>query len=253
MFGKDGNDAAAVFANAFLERYTNVGFGALSKREVDLLVMQLLQEHLPGFRAMNDFDAAILLRTTKRKIRGLRDELSYREGTDDDALKQQLRNELQNAEVLASDHGTVRIQIDDAAVRGFAEKIVRSEFGLVDTSFNSAILQLSGEKYLLLAYSVLKEPERKKAEEEIQKLGPAPQEQVSSFEQFKAAFISGAGNQAGKMCVSGAMALISGGASVLLDGAEPIKVAGQGIGEALKKAWKHFNKKEDEEASEVAP
>lgn len=236
-------DAAANFAVEFLERYTSVGFGALPKREVDLMIVDLLHRHLEGFSDKPDFEAALMLRTTKRRLRGLRDDVSYRSIQSEDLLKAELREELKRAEVVGDDHGMVRVQIDDAVLRNYAEALVRSEFGLVDTSFNSAILRLSGEKFLLLAYRVLSEAERAEAERTIESLSEAKTAtggDLSDFKRFRNAFVSGAGGQAGKLFVSGAVALVSGGASVILETAEPIQLAGKRIGEALKAIVKSF-------------
>lgn len=245
MFDQQNADNASRFANEFLARYTAIGFGALSKREIDLLLIQLLQEHLPGFRSRTDFDAARELRTTKRKIRGLRDEISYREAHDEATLKKRLRHELTRAEVLPRDHGMVMIQLDDAVLRGYAEKIVRSEFGIVDSSFNSAIMQLSGEKFLLLAFTVLSEEERQQAVETVNNLQDvdiaAAADHKSTFSRFRDAFVEGAGNQAGKLCVSGAVALATGGTSIILEGVEPLREATRGIGGALRTAWEFFS------------
>lgn len=109
MFDPENADDAVSFTREFLEKYTAVGFGALSKREVDLLLIQLLQKHLPGFQNMTDFDAALRLRTTKRKIRGLRDEVSFRDAGNEESLNIILRRELKRAEVLPSEHGTAKI------------------------------------------------------------------------------------------------------------------------------------------------
>ena len=246
MFAPENADDAVAFAEEFLDKYTAVGFGALSKREVDLLLIHLLQKHLHGFRSKSDFDAALSLRTTKRKIRGLRDEVSFRETNGEELLNAHLRNELRRAEVLPSDHGMVKIQLDDAVLRGYAEKIVRTEFGIVDSSFNSAILQLSGEKYLLLCLTVLTPEEREQAQQALQAFGQDQQgpgaPQSSLFNQFKDAFVLGVGQQVGKLCVSGAMALVTGGASLILEGVEPVTEAGRGIRTALQQAWNHFSK-----------
>lgn len=236
---------ATAFADDFLAKYTAVGFGALSKREVDLLLLKLLQDHLPGFREKTDFDAARELRTTKRRIRGLRDEISYREAADEETLKARLRNELAQAEILSDHADTVMVQLDDAVLRGYAERIVRSEFGIVDTSFNSAILKLSGEKFLLLAFSVLSDEERKEATRKIDELSGrqvsnAP-DNKTSFKRFRDAFISGAGDKAGKMFVSGAFALITSGASLILESVEPVANAAGGIRGALERMWKFFS------------
>ncbi|WP_171208845.1 MULTISPECIES: hypothetical protein [unclassified Ruegeria] len=249
MFKEDNSASAVAFARDFLDRYTAVGFGALSKREVDLLLIQLLQKHLSGFHAKSDFDAALMLRTTKRKIRGLRDEVSFREARSEDYLNSSLRAELKRAEVLPSDHGMVKIQLDDAVLRGYAEKLVRSEFGIVDGSFNSAILQLSGEKYLLLCLSVLSAEEREQAQQALAEIQPpepqAGEQGKTLFTQFKEAFVAGAGQQAGKLCVSGAMALATGGASVILETTEPLKDAGRSIGQALQQSWNYFTQDQD--------
>ena len=247
MFSSKENDAAIAFTNEFLNRYTSVGFGALSKREVDLMLLQLLQNHLPDFKDKTDFDAAIMLKTTKRKIRGLRDEISFREGHDDENLDARLKEILLKAEVIADNQNMVMVQIDDAVLRGYAEKIVRSEFGIVDSSFNSSIMKLSGEKFLLLAYSVLDESERVEADKAIAKLGNSSDaksdKKKSAFVQFKDGFIFGAGSRSGQLCVSGALALLTNGASLLLDGIEPVKEAGRSMGKALELAHDFFKTK----------
>ena len=244
MFDQKDTESAAAFAREFLGKYISVGFGALSKREVDLLLIQLLQKHFKDFRDKSDFDAALLLRSTKRKIRGLRDEVSFREAKDEEFLQTHLRNELKRAEVLPGDHGVVKLQLDDAVLRGYAEKIVRTEFGIVDSSFNSAILQLSGEKYLLLCLTVLTSDEQKMAKQVLVELNQGEEGPVGSqrslYIQFKEAFVWGAGQHAGKLCVSGAMALVTGGASIVLEGVEPIVKASRGMSDALKEAWNHF-------------
>lgn len=248
MFNHNDNDKAVEFANEFLNRYTAVGFGALSKREVDLMLLQMLQDHLPNFKTKSDFDAAILLKTTKRKIRGLRNEISFREGHShsDEDLNTSLRQILLKAEILPDDNNMVMIQIDDAVLKGYAEKIVRSEFGIVDSSFNSAILKLSGEKFLLLTYSTLSSAEKIEAEKTISeicvKTGGKPDSQKSAFIQFKDGFVFGAGSRTGQLCVSGALALLTNGGSLILDGIEPVMDAGRSIGDALKTAREFFIK-----------
>ncbi|MFC4726515.1 hypothetical protein AB6B38_14645 (plasmid) [Glycocaulis abyssi] len=124
---------AGNFAKAFVEQYIAVGFGVLTKREIDLLVLKLLHKHAEDFNHLTDFDVARKLRTTKRKIRSLRDELSFREAGEDVELSKQLRKVLKHAEVLKSDNSMVMVQIDDAVLRGYAERVLRSQFAIVDT------------------------------------------------------------------------------------------------------------------------
>ena len=125
---------------------------------------------------------------------------------------------LKNAEMLPGDEGMVKIQIDDPVLRGCTAKLIREEFGVVDTSFNNAILQISGEKFLFLGWKLLDSNEMKltlKALDEISKgKSKMPHGANSNFRLFKEAFIAGAGNKAGSLCVSAAMALVSGGYSI---------------------------------------
>ena len=247
MFNNSDTEKAAEFANEFLRFYTEVGFGALSKREVDLLLLRLLQNYLPDFKSQSDFDAAMFLKTTKRKIRGLRNEISFREGTTETDLKNRLREHLKKAEILGSNNGMVMIQLDDAVLRGYAEKTVRSEFGIVDSSFNSSIMQLSGEKYLFLAYTVLSEPERKTVTDFIDKLSTkdrnASGHSKGTFAHFRDGFVLGVGNKAGQMFVSGGLALVSGGASLILEGGNVVSSAGRSLGDALKQISSNFLEK----------
>lgn len=245
LFKPEETAEAASFANELIERYIAVGFGALSKREVDLLIIDLLETHLSGFSKMSDFDAARRLRTTKRKIRGLRDDVSYRTLQSDEQLASALRRELNNAEIIPADDWMVKVQIEDAVLRNFAEGVVRADYGLVDTSFNSTILKFSPEKFLFLAFKVLPEDELAELEEALheiitEKKSYSASGEGSRFEKFKNAFLDGAGKEAGKLTTAAAFAILSGGASIVLGSDTPSKHIGKGIAQALKAVWRHF-------------
>ena len=231
------------FAAEFLKRYTAIGFGALSKREVDLLVIELIQTHISEFKEMSAFDVAINIRTTIRKVHGLREELLYRKAIDRD-LDDELRGELRKAEMLPGNEGMVKIQIDDTVLRGYAEKLIREDFRVVDTSFNKAILQISGENFLLLGWRLLDENEMEEALKVVNKISKGKSRMrhaaKSNFRLFKEAFIAGAGNKAGNLCVSAAMALVSGGSNIFLETAELEPIVSGGITAALKRARSLF-------------
>ncbi len=226
MFSLDQDDKAAEFARRFLSRYTSVGFGALSKREVDFLIIDLLEQHLPGFPDLSDFEAARKLRTTKRKVRGLRDDVSYRRLGSDADLAVALREELSRAEIVPANDWQVKVQIEDAVLRNFAEGIVRSDYGLVDTSFNSTILSLTPEKFLFLAFKVLPDSQFSELESVLEEISTEQKAAFTSkskatFQTFKDAFIQGAGEEAGKLMISGAFAMLSGGATFFLGMEKP--------------------------------
>lgn len=254
MFSLDQEKKAAEFAREFLSRYNSVGFGTLSKREVDLLMIDLLEQHLPGFSDLPDFDAARRLKSTKRRVRGLRDEVAYRRSQSDAELSAGLREELSRAEIVPANDWQVKVQIEDAVLRNFAEGIIRSDYGLVDTSFNSTILSLTPEKFLFLAFKVLPDDELSELESVLEEISTEQKAAFSSkaksnFQTFKDAFIQGAGKEAGKLMISGAFAMLSGGATFFLGTEKPAEAVGKSIGQALKAAWKYFTGKDDKNAA----
>ena len=226
MLGKD--EAALLFAREFLKNYTAVGFGSLTKRETDLLFFRLLQEVDEEFAKKSDFDAALALGTTMRRVRTMRDELSFRAYQDDSQLRKTLRNQLTQAEIIFEDQ-QVKIQLDNAVTRGFAEKLIREEYGLVDRSFNEKILSFSGEQYMLLALKVLDPNEQKEVEKFIEQEAIRAtsaqavaklQDKRSLLRIFAEGVAGGAGEEAGKLLVSGGLALATGGKSLLLQTGE---------------------------------
>ena len=121
------------FLNELLAEFVVRGLGSLPGRETTITLVGLLLKHHSGWRDSppHDYELARLLRTSPRKIRNIRNELSYRAAThDDDWCRSKLAQELERAELL-SDGKFVSFQIDDGLVRDFAQKLVREQYGLI--------------------------------------------------------------------------------------------------------------------------
>ena len=256
MIAFKNSSTAKAFAEEFLRRYTEVGFGALSKREVDLLLIELLQTHIPDFKEKTNFDTAVQLRTTSKKIRLLRDEVSFRNANDQyrndksyQYLKNKLRQEMMRANPHQGDHDMVKIQIDDALLREYIEKLVRSQFEIVEKSFNSSILQLSTDMFLFLGLMVLKDEELREVTLALDKLqggkGKFTSDPRKLFERFTEAFVESAGNQSGKLCASIAFALATNGASLAADDGNLATVATKCIKDIVTVAWNRVMKKKE--------
>jgi len=71
------------FANDFLDDYLAIGFGSLLKREIDVLMMDLLLKYT-DIQNMGNFDLSLKLKLTESKIKNLKYEanLKYREETE---------------------------------------------------------------------------------------------------------------------------------------------------------------------------
>lgn len=220
--GNIGNLDANAFLQDFFTVFVRNGYGALPKREIELLVLELLLKHSSTWSSEEPptYELARLLRISPRRLRSLLDDLAYRDAArDENWCRKQLRDILKKSEKIK--HGTwIAVQIDDGLIRDFATATVRREFGIVDTSFNTAIVKLTGEKFGALAASVL-EPEE--WEPILEALDTAkmeteqdPKSPKSAIRLFIDAFATSAGEEAGKQTVDLGFTLLSGGTNKIL-------------------------------------
>ena len=70
------------FGRQFLERFLERGLGTLGKREIDTLVLHLLEEHA-GLELKSNHELSIALRLTEARIRGLRYEAKLKYPSDE--------------------------------------------------------------------------------------------------------------------------------------------------------------------------
>lgn len=163
--------SADKFRSDFLRAYLRDGFGTLSKRETELLVLRLLLKHSSRFNyeePPSAFALARELRISRGRARTLLDELAYRDGTDEPLVRRRLRTALLKSEKTARE-GEVAIQIEDGFLREYAKSIVQSEFGKVDTSFDRSIIKITGDRFLALSVSVLEPDEAKEVERALKR------------------------------------------------------------------------------------
>ena len=68
------------FLEDLLDAFVDRGLGSLPGRETTIALVQMLLKHHPDWRKKppEDYELARLLRTSPRKVRNIRDELSYR-------------------------------------------------------------------------------------------------------------------------------------------------------------------------------
>lgn len=188
----------------------------LPARETALTFIELLLIHHPQWKSNppEDYELARLLKTSPRKIRNIRDDLSYRDIKKTDVwCKKQLADALSNAERI-QDGNYVVFQIDDGLIRDYAKKIVRHSDSVFESGFSSSTIKISGKTFISLVLLLLDEPSREKIIDSIpaEKKEDAPQNK-SPIKIFVDSFAKAAGEQAGKKTVDLAFTILSGGLS----------------------------------------
>lgn len=210
------------FAEEFLKAYLQDGFTAMTKREIDLLILRLLVDHKDGWsweNPPNAFEMAKALKAKRTRLRSMMDELSFRNQTDDEGAKAKLRRIILDRVGPDSDAtfdgGTVRLQIEDGYLREFAKSLVQEDLGIVDTSFDRSIMALSASKFLGLVGALVSEDIRSHMEAELAK----HQDQLPKNDKqgiwriFLESFVKSAGAEIGKKGVKLGAAALTGGLS----------------------------------------
>lgn len=208
------------FAQDFLEAYLEDGFTAMTKREIDFLVLQLLVKHKKSWdwkNPPNAFELAKALKAKRTRLRSMMDELSFRAQIDDETAKERIRQIILERVGPKSDAifdgGSVRLQIEDGYLREFAKSLVYEDLGIVDTSFDRSIMTLSASKFLGLVGALVNEKTRGHIEAELGKYRDQlpKNEKQGIWRIFLESFVKSAGTEMGKKAVElGAMALTGG-------------------------------------------
>ncbi len=152
-----GSEGLESFARAFLDRYQQAGFGRLPKREIDVLVLHLLERYAPRYADESDTALARQLGTTPSRVKGWRTDARYLYWSDDDQLEL-VRRTVFGAianDAYTTEADTVIVEVYDAFVKQQVVDILRKAHQLHDTSFNSSLLKLSRNAFWSLVAATL--------------------------------------------------------------------------------------------------
>lgn len=130
--------SASEFIEKFLEAYLADGFGALPKKEVDILVMSLLMTYADLAHKSNQ-DLSVLLRATESKIRNLRYEARLKYPPDPEYVKREFLYILSKAQY-ALDTGKIIFSIEDEYIRHAIQGRLKAKGMYADTSFNRELI-----------------------------------------------------------------------------------------------------------------
>lgn len=208
------------FTEEFLKAYLQDGFTAMTKREIDLLILRLLVDHKDGWsweNPPNAFEMAQALKAKRTRLRSMMDELSFRMFADDDQARKRLRKIIEDRIREEGDDifedSRVRIQIEDGFLREYAKDLVQKDYGIVDSSFNSSIIILSGDKFLALVFEVISDDARGRIAQELEEHRKSlhARDNQNLFRMFIEQAVKGAGGEAGKQAVKLGITALTGG------------------------------------------
>ena len=212
-----------MFLEQFLDVFVRNGFGALPKREIELVLLQLIKTNAESWNEgpLPIYQLARNLKLSPKRLQNLFDELDYRdESKSEEWCDNQLKSILEHAEKIR-DGEYIQFQIDDGLLRDYATAKVRAGYGIVDTSFNSAVIKLTGKRFVALAFELLDENTRNEMLEQIpiadRNAEQDAQNTKGSIRLFIDAFMVKAGETAGKKSVDLGFAILTGGLSVVTD------------------------------------
>lgn len=137
------------FQSEFFEHYLSIGLGALSKKDVDALVMHLLDKYgradgTPLHHYSNQ-EVSALLKTPESKVKSLRYEAALKFGgrVDDQAMARLLV--AVNSAVLDVEAKRVCLIIEDVLAKNWLQGQLKRHGLIFDHSFNSEIIKVDSD------------------------------------------------------------------------------------------------------------
>lgn len=208
-----------IFANRFLKEYLSRGFGSLSKREIDILMLDLLVK-CGNLEDISNFDLSLKLKITETKIKNLKYEanLRYRENTEE-FIRHSFLSLLEKAKLKKDTATTINMAIEDNFLRNAISAKLKKNGSYTDTSFNSEIVKIHIEDFVYLLDIFYTGNEKEKIKQEIKSL-----QNIEKTDDFKKLFkkflekaVESAGEEIGRQGVLLGIGYLTGGVFPLVN------------------------------------
>lgn len=137
------NEYAVLFVEEFLREYMIDGFGALPKKEIDILVMNLLLNY-GELAGKSNQELSIFLRMTESRVKRLRYETRLKYPPEPDYVKQEFFYILSKAKY-AIETGKIIFAIEDDYIRHAIQGQLKAKGMFADTSFNTELIKIDAQ------------------------------------------------------------------------------------------------------------
>lgn len=137
------------FTEEFLNKFLLDGMGVMSKREIDILIMNLLMKY-GDLSAKSNYDLSIMLRIPETSVKRLRYEAKLRYTPEDEYIRREFLKVLVNAKIEMDRNDESEIEnmkivfiMEDNYVRDAIQGRLKAKGMFADSSFNSEIIKIS--------------------------------------------------------------------------------------------------------------
>ncbi len=132
------------FAEKFLERYLDNGFGAMSKRDIDVLVFHLLSES-EDLRGMSNYHVGNTLRISETRVKSLKMEasLKYAQPDHKEVIAKIIQALIEEMKKPSFQDGYVEIGLEDPVQKRELEEAIRRIGHHVEYGINREILKIT--------------------------------------------------------------------------------------------------------------
>ena len=170
----------AVLAN-LLEKYRKPSFGSMSKRDVDIMMFEAMQElGIIDDKNPQIYDVMQLLHVTRSKARNLIYEVALRKAENEEELKKQLREYL-DSPLLLKETDKVLLEIDNPLVIDYLRNELKRLKHLTDGSFSPELVKMDLNAFVDIYTEVMSEKEKKQIKKELIAFGVKKDDSVQAI------------------------------------------------------------------------
>lgn len=164
------NEKCKEILEDFISDFTSPAFGALPKREVEILVFQMLQKLELISPNPDIFELVEKLRITRTRASSLVYDSSLRT-YDKDHMKELLREVLKKPVIRRDDEKNICFEIENPLLADYLKHEFRITGYAIDGSFSPTLVKLTHEMVVLLVSKYIPEKLQKEAEKSLHTSG----------------------------------------------------------------------------------
>lgn len=204
------------FKKDFLASYLSAGMGSLSKRDIDALVMHLLDEQglddgVP-LKSLSNQQVSVKLRVPANRIKTLRYEATLKYTSDNESIAKWRFLEVLAKSKFDSERDKIGFIIEDSFTKHWLQGILKSNGLVFDNSFNTEVVKVDSDGLFAVLKTLYDDESVTTWKKRID--NTKAQKERLSFAEIKKEFLKGAASALGEATASvatkGLLALVGG-------------------------------------------